>query len=477
VLPIFSRNLLQPTAEISDTPTSDALKSFLLELFKRLEIEQVVYCILRNYEILPEFIGNDIDILVHPKDKNRFENCLTTAAEMTGWMLLKNPRRFGYRAYWFKSNVEREFIHFDVWSLIHWKGLRWLDEKAVLRKRRPYKQYYIPDSIHKNCILLIKDLIQIGIIKDKYKKTIQSALLKQPVETIYALEWGIGERLARDICNSVKKNDWEWIQSLKRVLHQKVFLRELTRNPVKAIFGILNYLTQYIWSGIVRPSGYFVALIGPDGSGKSTVANGIMASMNKIFPNPAYFHGRFEILPELIFFVNYARKLFKKPMIARDTGISASHVSSKPFSLIRALFYMLYYSLDYFLGYLIIYKVRSQGGLIIFDRYFYDYFIQFKYMKLHPCLLDILILILPKPDLVVYLENSPTKIYQRKKELTLDEINQQGNRCKQIIKIIPNAMTLDTNQSVLDIVHRIENNIILRMVKRIHEDSKYIAGI
>jgi len=46
---------------------------FLTALFNRLNEEKVTYCVLRNYETLPERVGNDVDIWV---EKNPGEGFL-----------------------------------------------------------------------------------------------------------------------------------------------------------------------------------------------------------------------------------------------------------------------------------------------------------------------------------------------------------------------------------------------------------------
>lgn len=47
--------------------------AFLSLLFEQLNKNQIVYCILRNYEGLPEIVGNDLDIWVAEGQQKQFQ--------------------------------------------------------------------------------------------------------------------------------------------------------------------------------------------------------------------------------------------------------------------------------------------------------------------------------------------------------------------------------------------------------------------
>jgi thymidylate kinase len=105
--------------------------------------------------------------------------------------------------------------------------------------------------------------------------------------------------------------------------------------------------------------------------------------------------------------------------------------------------------------------------LIIADRYFYDWFIQGYHSKTPRWLFPVLKLVLPRPDLVVYLENSPEIIHSRKPELTLEQLEYQGCRSRKIISDLPYSLTLSTDSTVNEVVTKISHRITNIMVARV----------
>ncbi len=63
----------------------------------------------------------------------------------------------------------------------------------------------------------------------------------------------------------------------------------------------------------------------------------------------------------------------------------------------------------------LIYKFK-RNQITIFDRYFYDYLMTYKYLGYNNFLIEKLFLFLPKPDVGFVLDVSPEIAYQRKKE-------------------------------------------------------------
>lgn len=460
---------MKPQIEISDTPTSDTLKSFLVTLFESLKTEKIVYCILRNYENLPDFIGNDIDILVHPRDSNRFEACIFHVAEASGWKLLKNPRRYGYSSYWFQSAIKKEYIHFDVWSLIHWKGICWMDEKTVLAERQPYKTFFIPDRIHENCILLVKDLIQIGFIRNKYKETIQHTAIMNTIDFIDCIKWGFNKNLASVIHRYIQMADWEKVDALKHRIRSALFFRSLLRNPIKLITGIFSFFFGYLLSGFIRPNGIFIVLLGPDGSGKSTIANGMILSMKKLFPESSYYHGRFGIIPDSRFFLNIALKFIGKRSLPNSEEIKSASRITEPYGMSKAFMYIVYYIVDYILGYFVIVRTHAIGDIIIFDRYFFDYFVQPHFRNVPRCILRFLTQVIPSPDMIIYLKCAPEEIHRRKPELRPEEIKRQQEAVETTFSNMSNFIEIKTNNDAQTTIMQLSGIITTHMAKRAYQ--------
>ena len=63
--------------------------------------------------------------------------------------------------------------------------------------------------------------------------------------------------------------------------------------------------------------------------------------------------------------------------------------------------------------------------MVLFDRYYYDYYFQPGHKNTPHWLVDIFRIFAPKPDVVLLLQADPEKIHARKPELTIEEIARQ----------------------------------------------------
>lgn len=453
------------TNTINNPKVNVRLEEFLVQLFIVLEQRKITYCILRNYQTLPESIDHDIDMLVSPSDIRAFDQCIRSVSKDTDWSLIIRPKRYGYMSYWYQSNTTEEVVHFDIWSKINWKGWRWMDEAAILNKRTKYRQFYIPALNDEVAILIMKDLIQDGSVKIKYKSLIEKAASQNHLAFIKTLQWGLGKKISSRLSTLIGMGQWQEIGVLKNVIRRSVLLNSIKRNPVLFVFEFMHFLLGYVNSLIFNPTGIFIVLVGPDGSGKSTIAEGLIDNMRKIFPSPYYYHGRFGFLPELRIIYNKVRLMFGFRLLPpAPSGSDAIH-DIKTRSLVRALVHFFYYLFDYLLGYFVVGKIRVHSNMLIFDRYFYDSFILPGFSKLQKSIASAFLKLIPKPDFLFYLKCNANDIHQRKPELQVDQINNQQRMIEHYLSGLECYREIDTSlapeQSVQAIV-----KIIIKFLRK-----------
>lgn len=447
------------------------LSDLLLDFFSRLDNASVAYCVLRNHQGLPDRMGNDIDLLVLPRDARALESCLLTAGEEAGWQILKIPRRYGYRSYWFRS-PDGHFMHFDAWSRLFWKGLRWADEELILHRRVRCKQFYVLNPADEAASLLLKDLLPKAVIKEKYRNQIVDVAKQRPEEFCRFLECAVGKSLAVKLLDYVVAGNWDTVLRQRSRIIGHLFLTRILCNPFEPFIGMGRFLFSYLSVILTAHNGVFVALIGPDGSGKSTVANELTRYLLKLLPQPRYCHGRFGFLPDLRVLLNIARRLCglgRLPTV--PSGIHAVH-DVPPHGTLRCVVHALYYSLDFVLGYFTLMRINAIGDLMVFDRYFYDWFIQSYYSRVPRLFLPVLKFILPRPDLVVFLSNTPEEIHRRKPELTIEQIEEQNQKCRRIIRNMPYAIVVSTKQSPEEVVCEIGDRVVEIMARHCQEQQR-----
>ncbi len=208
-----------------------------------------------------------------------------------------------------------------------------------------------------------------------------------------------------------------------------------------------------------RDRSLILCFIGPDGAGKTTIANMLLKSeiANKLFYRKYYFHTNFPILPPL-------RKVVKFFGILKGKESNNENVIKKdikPLPWWRAIIYPIYYGINYFLGRFWLWLKKTNGGsIIIFDRYFYEYYINRQFDRCPRVLLSVIEKIIPKPDILIFLKNTPQTIYERKKELLIEEIERQLVECEKIVRKYKNSYIIETTQSPELILDEIKKIII-----------------
>ncbi len=183
-----------------------------------------------------------------------------------------------------------------------------------------------------------------------------------------------------------------------------------------------------------------IVVEGTDGAGKSTVIDALKPFLEEQFTGGVhYFHLRPGWLPSI-------GVLLRK---REDDGQTVTNPhAQKPSGLIGSMIRWVYYQLDYSLGY--IRKVRPLlrhgDTCCIFDRYYYDYFIDPRRSRI--CLPHWLLRtgewIVPHPDVILCLGGEAEKIYGRKPETSLEEVRRQVGALQQLCYTRRQAVWIDT---------------------------------
>jgi thymidylate kinase len=160
-----------------------------------------------------------------------------------------------------------------------------------------------------------------------------------------------------------------------------------------------------------QPTGILVVVLGPDGVGKSTLVVELLENLRPVFRRYQTFHWRPQFIAPQKHSGNATTTPHAEPV--RGTLGSVAH-----------LFLFL---LDYWLGYLFLLRpFLARTGLIVFDRYFHDIFIDSKrYRYGGPLWLPRLLApLVPPPDLLfLVLDAEEEVILARKQEVAPDDLH------------------------------------------------------
>ena len=78
-----------PVAGVGPSAPSDWVAEFVLDLTAELDREAVRWLVLRNHEDVPDRVGHDVDIIVHPDDAARIDPLVRRVVRQGGLALLR----------------------------------------------------------------------------------------------------------------------------------------------------------------------------------------------------------------------------------------------------------------------------------------------------------------------------------------------------------------------------------------------------
>jgi len=203
-----------------------------------------------------------------------------------------------------------------------------------------------------------------------------------------------------------------------------------------------------------------IVFIGADGSGKTSVANELALKLANKFESVKYFHTIFGIAPKNILRIFKLKKNKKKSIEESFRQRDGFYDYPEPYSATKASIILIKYSIDYFLGHILANPFTRKKNLLIFDRYFYEFFTEEHFKNQPKWTLSFYKCILPKPDLVVHLNNEPEVIFKRKPEQSVDQIRIHNERNESIVNDMSYAITIKTDGSINEIASKVEIKIL-----------------
>jgi thymidylate kinase len=386
-------------------------------VFELLRRSGVPYCVSHGYEDLPEVTGSDVDLIV-PE---------SVSAERLADLLAKNRQMLEARVVrrsgsYFVLLCERDFatpqfLILDFHTACEIAGAVFLDGATILRGRRQEKNFWIPSpAVEFHC--LVARHVARGALDDRRAAHLSELYGQDPPGCRSLLETAWRPEIVDRLSHAAASGDWSEVRRKIDVSEHELRRRQSVGNPLEA-FG--RWLAPHVarMRRILDPPGFHLAMLGPDGAGKSSV----IAALEKSMTGPFARVHTLGFAPPL-------NRLWKRGPVDTSTP-HALPPRSYWVSVLRA-FYWLAYNLS---GHLTLRLAKSRSTLILNDRHYIDILVDpVRYRYGGPkWLLRLIARLVPTPDATVLLHGPPEVLQARKGELSLSETERQ---CRDYLALV-----------------------------------------
>jgi thymidylate kinase len=406
----------------------------LAALFRALDEVGVAWCLLRGEEELAEPQG-DVDLLV-PRDVLARLNNVTARLEFAPVPAWGYGSHSFFVAYdvatdlWLKLDVVTELAFGPNYELA-----TGAEAECLARRRRVGEIWLLAEDDAFWTLLLHRIIDKSGVdARDAARLTVLAEAartdgrLARLADSLCPPDWSASRLVA-----TAKERDWAALAGLGPVLAGSWRMRQRGDTRRRAVANMAHR-----WSGkAFRPSkrrGLRVALLAPDGAGKSTLGQALEHSF--------YFPVR--VVPMGLYRGPRARTIRR----ARGIGLPGQLLSQWK-GWLRGAYH------------------RRRGRLVIFDRYAYDALLptRFRYDRMGRARRWLLAHACPAPELVILLDAPGPVLYARKGEKSAELLERQRRAYRALLPDLPQAVIVDAAREAEDVRREVTSLIWQRFIR------------
>ena len=236
--------------------------------------------------------------------------------------------------------------------------------------------------------------------------------------------------------------------------------RALRRSPLHTIVSMGSAVVDFCRRRL-RPPGVTVAVLGVDGSGKSTAIGEVSRQLSRL-------------LHCMVVVKQVRPRMLPRPGaligIRGTVGPVTNPHGRRARGVFGSILLLTYNTLDYILGYWLAVRplIVSTGSVVIFDRYFHDYlFDPLRHrVRLPESTVRFVMSLVPKPDLVFMLCCPSHIVRGRKPELPLDEIENQQLKLRRLANEDRRAVLVDASMDIEEVSAVMADAILAKLAER-----------
>lgn len=415
-----------------------ALGHFGSTLCRLLEEHSVRYCLMgvsENEQEAP-------DLAVHPADRDRLRQVFEPMRQ-EGYVAVECVP-FAVGSYRFHFACLREpqvrFVCINVVYGYRGQGLKWENAAGLVQRRVRCGDYWGVRP---------EDEFAYWLGRNSMRGTLAQHRQRRLKELVNELGWEEAEESAGRIYSEERKHQTVYacaegtirkvIEGWKKELKREVWRQQPTNE--------IAYALKEGWRlarRLLKPSGLFLALLGPDGVGKSTTTTSIKRDLTPLFPRQREFHWR----PQLVM-PRPENPPPREGSSRLQEVFSQNRHGDPPRGFLISTARLLGVMLDYWIGYFTQIRNRlARSDLIVFDRYYHDILVdslRYRYGGPKWLLQALRFALPPWKVFFIILDADEHIVYSRKQELTLSEIQCQRAAYRELSTKLPAALLLRTD--------------------------------
>ncbi|MDB4570242.1 hypothetical protein N9Z95_04375 [Akkermansiaceae bacterium] len=363
--------------------------------------------------------------------------------------------------------MERQYVHqryygwgqIDVLPYLEWNGFSYADEGRVLREARVAEDgFRRPRTSDDAVISWLTSLLWGGFFKEKYAEVIETGARDDGEAMEAALEWALGVEWAGRMMDWAKKSLCHESASYVGEIRQALAWTAWRREPMETFSNVVSHWVREFKLHLSPPMP-FIAFLGPDGSGKSTVIDGVRDRLKKRRVGSVMLHWR----PGFI-----------RPGTEPHGGTVEDPHGKPPRGLVSSILKIGLLVADWQLGYWLRYRhQQAKAKIVISDRFYDDLFLDPKRYRYGggERLARLGGKAVPQPDLIFVLHAPAATIFARKQEVSFEELESQLGRYEAYAE---GKGSKSQNRRCLINVDRSIDEIVDEVISIIEESPKII---
>lgn len=430
------------------------MHTLLAQIFEELEQHQISYCLLRGFEEL-EVIDDqgDIDLLVREDQLGRFQ----ALAEQLHFVHLPSWGRAPHEFYIAYDEASDHWLKLDVVATIMYgnpiPAIKTDLADRCLARRRQRGSIYVPAPEDELVTLLLHCLLDKGKFAanrlERIKALRQEIVDESYLSSLLSAVWSADMNWSR-LAALIDNGNWSAMLAAAPGVARRLSRSQRLKVASRKLSGrMLRKLDRF--AGVLQPRSLTVALLAPDGGGKTTLA---VELAKRFFLSSRYVYMGTNVeastvgLPTTRWIQSQSRR---PPQLHR-----------LPVWLIARVLRFPNNALEQWYRYIVSYYHIIRGRLVLFDRYVYDAPGKLGRASLKSRVRRwVLSAIAPKPNLVVFLDAPGEVLFARKGEHTPAILEQQRQHYLSLQPYLPQMVVVDATNNA-DQVRRTVTSLIWR---------------